>query len=299
VHVVSKQNPDMEPLWIANKDAGIPVDQHVAFRISFSTTVPQTPVRIRHAGVSWYNVFLDGVRLAEGPTRFVGNAPYFDETDVVVSDMGAHVLAVHAHSVGEQTRILLLTQPFVACTVESSDTSKPISSCTWRCCELSAYARQWRRMSCLLGWMENVALEDFNWTQTVFDDGAWAAPVAVPGFLPAVPLAGLASPATSVEGAIAQLANGVLWERYGYVDDDPAARLSVRLLGGMFDSNPTYGTPQGLWWRFDALRCRLLRPVLTISAPAGSVIEVCYCQVQCRRRGVRVCARARVCARYR
>ena len=72
----------------------------------------------------------------------MGNAPYFDASDAVIEEAGVHVVAIHAHSVGEQTRILLLTRPFVACSVESADASKPISAATWRCCELNAYARQ-------------------------------------------------------------------------------------------------------------------------------------------------------------
>ena len=128
-------------------------DEHAAFRISFTTSAASTTIHIQHCGVSWYNLFVDGKRVAEGPTRFVGSAPYFDEYVAADLKAGTHVIAVHGHSVGEQTRILLKNSPFVGIGIQSADpVNAPISTPVWRCAALSAYTSQWRRLSTLLGW---------------------------------------------------------------------------------------------------------------------------------------------------
>ena len=280
--------PSLPYRWIAG--GGSDADEHVAFRLTFSTSVADTTVVIAHAGVSWYNVFVDGDRIAEGPTRWcAGAGPYYASSTVTLADAGRHVVAIHAHSVGEQTRILLKTSPFVAADVASTDPARPLGGApAWKCSSLAAsYVAQWMRMSNLLGWMENCTLSSAltAWIATDFDDASWAAPVAAP-HPPAtalVPLADIAGPASSKYGLLAEFtlaAHGTLFERYGYPKDDVAACFRLRELidEGAAPTGLDYGAPQGVWWRFDAQRCRLLRPELRLSAPAGCVVEIAYSQ---------------------
>jgi len=96
--------------WLPPVVEDAPIDEHAAFRISFSTSVANTKITIRHCGVSWYNLFLDSAYVAEGPTRFVGT-PYFDQSTILIPTPGSHVIAIHGHSIGLQSRILLLTRP--------------------------------------------------------------------------------------------------------------------------------------------------------------------------------------------
>ena len=153
--------------------------------------------------------------------------------------------------------------------------------------------------------MENGTVDTafVSWTTTTFDDSAWVAPstISTPALQPPIPLAGVSGAATSVAGPCAQVANGTFWERFGYENDEPAARFILRSLQPAVDdgvaaaagtaaaaaaaASPAalpdgldYGPAQGLWWRFDAERAQLLRPVLVVSAPAGTVFEICYCQ---------------------
>jgi hypothetical protein len=276
--------PALSYQWASGVSA---TDGHAAFRLSFTTTVANTSVLISHTGVSWYNTWCDSERVAEGPTRYSHGAPYYDTTTVVLPKAGAHVVAIHAHSVGEQTRILLKTNPFVCCDIVAADPStQPISAVTWTCASLSAYGASWR-WSNLQGWMENCTLSVANctWRDVAFDDTAWAAPIAAPGPPPTAPepLSALAAPATSAlstPDAFALVAQGSLWETYGYAKDNRAARFVQRKLAlqGAAPTGLDYGPPQGAWWRFDAQRCQLLRPELTIKAPRGAVVEICYCQ---------------------
>ena len=102
------------------------VDVHVAFRGTL-TLHAATTVHLDHVAVSWYNLFVDGKREAEGPTRFTGQAPYFARTTVSLSS-GTHVIAVHAHSAGVQTRTLLKRPPAVFCrATTAAGTALPLS----------------------------------------------------------------------------------------------------------------------------------------------------------------------------
>ena len=61
------------------------------------------------------------------------------------------------------------------------------------------------------------------------------------------------------------MAQGTLVERFGYENDDPAARFALRALspsvaataGGGLD----YGQPQGRWWRYDRHCCPPALPI--------------------------------------
>ena len=64
-----------------------------------------------------------------------------------------------------------------------------------------------------------------------FDDRSWQPPATVSvgsGLTPPVPLAAVTGPASSKPGPVDQIGSGTLVERYGYVNDDPAARFILR-----------------------------------------------------------------------
>lgn len=269
---------------------------------------------VDHVAISWYNLFIDGVRTAEGPTRFTGQAPYFERTKVTLA-AGEHVIAIHAHSAGVQTRTLLLRPPAVFCRVTTTaGAALPVA---WLCRPLSAgahsalhspagaiplYKVQWNRISTLLGWAEDcsVSSDYAAWPTVSYKPaaGKWKAPLqldAEASYQPPLPLESVAAPASSVAGAaLGAMAKGQLWNRYGYVDDDPPARSFLRKLVADTDAeavavadpvadNPDipgddYGPAQGRWWRFDLGKCRLTRLDLTVNAPAGVVFEVSYAQ---------------------
>lgn len=153
--------------------------------------------------------------MAEGPTRFVGNTPYFDVTTTDVLEPGPHTVCIHAHSAGVQTRILLLNAPQVWCEMTSTNpVGAPISDITATCIPLPGYTKQWHRMSPLLGWMENLAVAQHAdaWLATAFDDSSWhpVAPAKAP-LNPPVPM--LSAPATSLTAPLSLIASGQLWER--------------------------------------------------------------------------------------
>jgi len=289
-------------------DSAPPQDQHAAFRLSFTVTTPTANLVLRHCGVSWYNIYLDGIYVAEGPHRFV-TAPYYVETAITVKE-GSHVVAIHGHSVGETTRILILTQPFVACEILdlASKEWDPLPGVSWKCSPMPQYAAGTARMSPLLGWMEFCTIDAVHktWRDISFDDSTWLSPSKLStGSIPdPVPLAGVSSPASSVLHPLKQIDSGTLVERLGYQNDDPPARFALRQLtpttGVSEASALDYGPAQGLYWRFDAVSCRLrrpvfetvipnpnpnpdpywrlMRPVFEVIGPAGTVFEIGYCQ---------------------
>lgn len=258
----------MPYVWLPNSPA---LDVHGAFRIAFATSAASTVITIVHVGVTWYNLWLDEKLLAEGPTRFQ-KTPMYDQTVVTVA-AGKHVVAVQVHSAGVQTRLQLESRPCLFCEV-----SGDCEIATFRCRSLSNtfYESQWRRLSGLLGWAENctIDMDLLSWKQVGFDDSAWMAPWVV-SYPDPSPLSDLCSPAGSTEAHLSLVGSGSLVERFGYANDDPPARLSLRALA---PSDLDYGPPQGRWWRFDAGACRLLRPVFSVKAKPGTVFEICYSQ---------------------
>ena len=288
--------------WCA--DAGPPpcADVHVGFRATLKLSAAAT-ILLDHVAVSWYNLFVDGARTAEGPTRFTGQAPYFQRTRVSLA-AGDHVIAMHVHSAGVQTRTLLLRSPAAFCRATTTDgKALPL---VWICRPLSVgqqvtgglplYKVQWNRISTLLGWAENVLVSgDYSaWTGKTYtpDPSKWK-PVqplaATKSYEAPLPLEAVAAPASSVAGgALGPMATGTLWNRYGYEDDDPPARSFLRKLVAQQEASAStlsvtipgddYGPAQGKWWRFDVGKCRLTRLELTVNAPAGVVFEVSYAQ---------------------
>eukprot|EP01052_Picozoa_sp_SAG31_P023268 SAG31_NODE_1909_length_6946_cov_8.032715_3_plen_570_part_00 len=310
MHAISDGRTTQLPVGPPPQSSPYPVDQHAAFRLTFRTTSPNTKVTLQHSGASWYNVFLDGLPVAEGPTRFTGMTPYCAGTAATIDAVGAHVVAIHAHSIGLGSRILNQTPPFVCCTITSVDPAKqPLVDENgavnvqpmWSCRALSGgsatswYKPQWARMSGLLGWMENCRIDStlLSWKNVDYaaDAKDWLKPVtADPKLRPPVPLAMTAAPASSRSGALPQMAEGTLCERYGYANDDPPARFILRtLVTSSCDERETappltpdgldLGAAQGKWWRYDSGKAQLLRPVLQMAGcPAGTMIEICYCQ---------------------
>jgi hypothetical protein len=198
-----------------------PADQHVAFRLTFTTAAANTTVTLSHVCVSWYNVFVDGAYAAEGPTRFMGTQPYAASTIVTLPSAGKHVVAIHAHSAGVQTRMLLSRPAAAFCTVASTDpTGHPVSAPVWTCLALSpaVYSATPWRLSPLLGWAERCSVSmglQQSWTAVDFDDSKWGAVANVdPGFDAPVPLvtATGAGPASSQAGALTQV--GRWWWRW-------------------------------------------------------------------------------------
>jgi hypothetical protein len=136
-------------------------DEHGAFRLTFTTSAANTQVSIDHVGISWYNIFVDGAYAAEGPTRFMGPAPFSATTTVTLPAPGKHVVAIHVHSAGVQTRFLLSTPPALYCNLVSTDPAgHPISAVAWKCASLSpgTYEAGAARVSVLLGWVERCSV---------------------------------------------------------------------------------------------------------------------------------------------
>lgn len=131
-----------------------------------------------------------------------------------------------------------------------------------------------------------------------FDDSAWATPVAAASTLEQpTPLATTASGASSAPGSVTTVDSGTLWETYGYVNDDPAARLILRKLVGTATATTQgknrdvdaagaagdpvvvdYGPPQGRFWRYDAGACMCVLICACAYVCAGIYVLVCACR---------------------
>ena len=265
----------LRPMWIeSDEDQGDSpgesrkdrTDTYVAFRGEFELTEPGE-VEIRTLGVSWFNLWLDGEFVMEGPARFPKDRPEYDALRIRLS-AGRHIIATQVHNIGLTTRILVDMPPFFACEILNDGKPLPME---WRCMRLPGYRPAVRRINPQLGWIEwcDTRQLPVGWRVADYDDTAWAKPVSQdPGIGSVTPLT--INSVRSFTHKATPIAEGPLAGTFGYVMDDVPARFFLR------DLECVRLPAQGLWRRYDLGRVRLARPRFALDLPAGTVVEFAY-----------------------
>ena len=230
-------------------------------------------VRICMVGASWYQAWIDGKWLLEGPFRYPLEAPEF-QTEEIDLPAGDHVLAVHARHDGVTTRMLKTTPPYLWCRLLDKERDVPIA---WKGLPLTLQSRNvsWmaapppHRINPQLGWSDHrdTRLEPEHWRETTFGDSEWKEPILGASDLPE-PVAAKLSPVQCFPHELTPLAEGPLAATFGLPDDIPAYAFFMR--DRICRSLPA----QGRWYIYDLGRVRLGRPTITLNAPAGAVIEM-------------------------
>ena len=230
-------------------------------------------VRICMVGASWYQAWIDGKWLLEGPFRYALEAPEF-QTEEIDLPAGDHVLAVHVRHDGVTTRMLKTTPPYLWCRLLDKEREVPIA---WKGLPLTLQSPNvsWmaapppRRINPQLGWSDrrDTRLEPEHWGEIVFENSAWKEPILGASDLPE-PVAAKLSPVQCFPHELTPLAEGPLAATFGLPDDVPAYAFFMR--DRICQSLPA----QGRWYLYDLGRVRLGRPSITLNAPAGAVIEM-------------------------
>jgi len=249
-------------MWVAGAGRR---DVHVGFRGRFTLVVPSR-VQIQLLATCPFLVFVDGEWIGEGPMRWTDAEPEFQMFEAALS-AGSHVLSIHAHYEGVETRLLRQQPGFIACDLVGGD----YKAIAWRASILGGYASEVRRINPELGWIDwcETGQTPRGWTDLEFDDSAWPEPLR-----PSLPMA---SPRLSpielqrpIRKNIHAIATGVFTDTFGYDADDPPAQFFLR------DLEAHHGPPQGVWRRYDLGRVRLGRPSFRLELPAGAVVEFSY-----------------------
>jgi len=230
-------------------------------------------VRLCMVGASWYQAWIDGQWLLEGPFRYPLEAPEFQSEEIDLP-AGDHVLSVHARHDGVTTRMLKATPPFLWCSLLANDHEILID---WKGLPLpwQKAAVSWlpapalRRINPQLGWSEqrDTRLEPESWRESIFEDATWATPVMGVSDLPE-PKSARLSPVPLFTHELAPVAEGPLASTFGLPDDDPSYAFFVR------DRICRDLPARGRWFLYDLGRVRLGRPSITVDVPAGTVIEM-------------------------
>jgi hypothetical protein len=224
-------------------------------------------------GASWYQTWIDGHWLLEGPFRYPLEAPEFQTMEIELA-AGPHVLAVHARHDGIDTRMLKATPPYLWVRVLHGDHQLPIA---WKGTPLAwqKAAAAWlpvpapHRINPQLGWSEqrDTRLEPEHWREPGFDDSAWSEPVRGVSDLPE-PAPARLSAVSAFTHEPALLAEGPLAYTFGLPDDVPSYGFFVR------DRVARRLPASGRWYLYDLGRVRLGRPSVTLDVPAGTLIEM-------------------------
>lgn len=234
-------------------------------------------VRIQMVGASWYQTWLNGKWLLEGPFRYPLGAPEFqiEELDLPA---GEHLLAVHARHEGVETRILKSTPPYLWCRLIHEDREVSVA---WKGSSLALQnpTASWMpvsnppRINPQLGWVErrDTRLEPAGWREPAFEDSEWTKPIPGVSSLPE-PTPAKLSPVQSFEHDLKPLATGPLAQNFGYADDEPAYVFFCR------DRICRDLPAKGRWRLYDLGRVRLGRPSITLDVPSGTVVEMAYAE---------------------
>jgi hypothetical protein len=224
-------------------------------------------------GASWYQAWLDGAWLLEGPFRYPLGAPEFQTMELELA-AGPHVLAIHARHDGVDTRMLKATAPYLCVRLFDHERAIPIA---WKGAPLTRQSStvSWlpppplRRINPQLGWSDHrdTRLEPEHWRETAFDDSAWNEPITGVSDLPEPGPAKL-SPVQCFPHELTPRAEGPLTSTFGLPNDEPAYAFFVR--DRICQTLPA----RGRWCLYDLGRVRLGRPSITLEAPAGALIEM-------------------------
>lgn len=222
-------------------------------------------IELRVTGASWYQAWLDGKPLLEGPHRYALDFPEY-QRQCVELPAGRHVLAFHVHHIGIETRMLKETPPFMWCRVSAESTEVPVE---WKALALASQTATARRINPQLGWIEwrDTRKEPAGWEQPGFDDVAWGVPHFEASSL-AEPVEAKLGPVKTFEIPLKPVAEGPLATTFGYRLDEPAFIFHSR--DRICDELP----PRGVWRRYDLGRVRLGRPSITLDVPPGTEIQM-------------------------
>jgi len=162
---------ELQPFWMSAPPGSTnALDTHTALRGTFELKEAGA-VEVRVLGSSWFNLWVDGDYLADGPARFPRSHPQSDTLRIKLS-AGKHVLAAQVHYEGVDTRIMPQVPPFFAC--DASQGGQPVEI-TWRIQLLLGYRSTTRRRSPILGWMEwcDTRAISAQWRAKEFDYSKW------------------------------------------------------------------------------------------------------------------------------
>ncbi len=257
---------DAQPLW--HPAPSRTENQYVAFRAKLRLPSSERII-IRIFGCDLYRLYMDNEERSEGPARFAEAQPEYDEIELRL-EAGEHTLAVIAHYYGVPTRMTANRLPAFLQAVVLRESGRPLDL-TWQCRELDAYLPVQRRVNGQLGWTEHcdtrLLPEEF-----AADDAGWVTPGQVQPWphsdTPHYIASDIRCMYQSMDGKL--LGEGCYVDRFGYEKDDPPVRFMLR------DLHSSGFTPDGVWYRFDFGKIGLYRPVFSIEAPEGAVVETGY-----------------------
>ena len=243
-------------------------DSHFYFRGHFSIPADEK-VKIKLTGASWFEAWMDEKPLTTGPARFNLKHPEYEEIEIDLC-AGEHLLALHLHYDGVETRLAQASAPvFIFASVSAGGKEIPVE---WVYLPLDAYRRTGRRIDCILGWIEWCRTDKLpqNWKAVSFHSSTWFAAEIAEMFVESFQPLNIGKIKNIIHHP-AETGAGALVNMSVFSHDPTAAFISRRL--------STDGFPaQGIWRRFDLGKVRLGRMIVSVTAPAGTVVQVAYAE---------------------
>ncbi len=256
-------NGQMRSVWVPGYPADAR-DRHAGFRASVPAAA-NAGLEIRISASGWFNLWVDGSFVGDGPTR---HAKDFPEQQVFHCAGGAGLLAVEVQDFGDGTQRHPFIPPFLACEAYREGRPVPMG---WKSILLAGHQPGAMRMGPGHAYADWCDLRELpmGWREGGFDDSAWQTPEVVDRF------AGTwAAPSDlgvqQIPFSPRQIGGGRFAHTYCWGPDEQALQFYLRELENL--RHPA----DGVWRRYDLGRVRLGRPDFVIDAPAGSIVEFGY-----------------------
>lgn len=248
---------------------------YVAFRIAFELSEAQE-VELHLFGAHWFQCWLNGEYLTEGPVRFEPAHPEYEEL-IRNLPAGKHLVTAVVHNVGLNMRMLRGDQipPFLYLRTWAAGGVLPS---TWKCLELEGYQHVNVRINPQLSWIEwcDHSRNPAGWMSPGFDDSSWHTPIPVDTKFTG-PLR------VQMIGSVGRFTLKPTLLNKGLLESDFyfSAGGSGEDLAWGFHSRELQPTPEkanGVWRRYDLGYVCLCASKFELELPAGCGVEFAYAE---------------------
>ena len=261
------------PFWSKQNQDKISFDSYALFRRTFYLE-NDSFVQFNLLGAHWFQVFLDGDFLTEGPARFPATHPEYEIINYKLPP-GKHVITAVVHNHGVDTRMLCgsTIKPFFACGIEGGNIHV-----NWKCEKAEGFIHSNTRTNPQFSWIEWVDTKKnpTGWGKINFNDSEWENVIPFESNI-GTPKPLNISHVSRINHSLSSIDKGKLSGPFDFINPpDWKEENDVTWYKRSLVNNNS--EPVGVWKRYDLKRVRLGYPEFILDLPENAVVEFAACE---------------------
>lgn len=172
--------------WIWDDGESSPRNAWRLFRREVTLAAAPASATLRVTADTRYTAWVNGVRIGQGPVRGFAHRWMVDDWEIgPYLQAGANAVAILVIHHGVSTFMDAGNQAGLLAQIEVEGSNPIVTDASWRVLDPAGYDPRSNRISCQLGFVEQLDARAFppDWTESGFDDSAWPAAtgIAEPG----------------------------------------------------------------------------------------------------------------------